>query len=62
MPIPVRHRRQRLKLVEQDRITAFVNGRQKEELLLDIRGEVQKIHDLADPRRADAAKTGQLFA
>jgi hypothetical protein len=48
--------------VEQDRIAACVNGRQKEELLLDIRGEVQKIHDLADPRRADAAKTGQLFA
>ena len=60
LPIPVEGRRQRLKLTQQDGIAAAVDERQEENLFLDIGREVQKVHDLAYPRRADVAQTSQL--
>ena len=41
-----------------DRLLAALNSRQEEDLLLDVRRELQQVHDLRDPRSRDAAEAG----
>ena len=57
---PVSHRRQRLELAQQNRVATAVNGRQEEQLLLDIRCEVDEVQDLTDSRSADLAQSSQF--
>jgi hypothetical protein len=58
--LPESHCRQRLELAQENRVATAVNERQEQKLLLDIRCEMDEVQDLADPRCADPAQTGQL--
>jgi hypothetical protein len=48
-----------LEISNTDEIAAIACG-EKQELFLDVRSQVQQIHDLADPGRGDAAELREI--
>ena len=43
-----------------DRIPASLRRRQKQDLFLDVGGQIQQVHDLRQPGPGDVAQAGQL--
>src|SRR5438093_438925 len=57
---PVRGRRDGLKQPQVDGITPAFRQRQEEDGLLNVGGQVQEVHDLADAGTADMSQLGQF--
>jgi len=59
LPFPVVLDRETPDVLFTNEIAAIACG-EKQELFLDIRSQVQQIHDLADPGRGDAAELCEI--
>lgn len=57
---PVERRRNRPELPFRERIAASFDGRQEQDFLLQVRREVQQIHDLRQPSASNMADPRQL--
>jgi len=60
LPVQVRLGHDAWELAFGDGVSAFDCSWQEEDLLLNLRGQVQQIHDLADARPADVAEPGEV--
>lgn len=58
--LPITHGRYRPQIPFRQRVSASLNGRQVKEFLLNIRGQVQQVHDLRHTRLSHLGKPGQL--
>src|SRR5262249_41257359 len=60
--IPIKRGRDRQELAQANGVAAVLGARQEEDLLLDVGGELQEVHDLADAGPRHPPQPGQLAA
>lgn len=60
LPAPVGNGGDRPHVFFQDRVSALRCIRKEEDILLDVRGEVEQIHDLCDARTGYETQAGEV--
>ena len=60
LPVPVGNGDDRPQVFFQDGVSPLHCIRKEEDILLDVRGKVEQVHDLGDARTGDIAQAGEV--